>query len=86
MGDLAALEHDVLDAALRQLVAHRQPAVAGADHDHIGPRGLAHARHTLRVVTVTSVGLVTMSNTAERFCDCATSAAICSGVASASIS
>ena len=36
-------------------------------------------------VTVTSVGLVTMSYTAERFCDCATTARISSAVASASI-
>src|SRR5690606_13429859 len=37
-------------------------------------------------VTVTLVGFVMMSNTAERFWDCATSASICSRVASASMS
>jgi hypothetical protein len=35
--------------------------------------------------TLTTVGFVMMSYTAERFCDCATSALISSGVASASI-
>ena len=75
---------DVVDAAPPELVAHRQAIVAGPDDHHVGPA--SHCRHALRAVTVTSVGLVTMSNTAERFCDCATSAAICSGVASASIS
>ena len=35
--------------------------------------------------TATLVGLVTMSNTAERFCDCATSASMSSRDASASI-
>jgi hypothetical protein len=80
MSGLTALDHHVVNRALRELAAHRETAVAAADDGHID------IHHVLLVVTVMSVGLATMSNTAERFCDCATSAAICSGVASASIS
>jgi hypothetical protein len=36
-------------------------------------------------VTVTLVGFVMASKTAERFCDCATNASMSSGLASASI-
>jgi hypothetical protein len=87
VGDLAALDDDMVDRALRQRVAHRQPAVAAADDDDVDrKRPAGDASHDLQDVTVTSVGFAMMSNTAERFCDCATSAAICSGVASASIS
>src|SRR5207248_8886000 len=74
----AALDDHVVDRALRERVAHRQSAVARADDDDVRrarPAG-AGAHHALLAVTVTSVGFVTMSNTAERFCDCATSAAI----------
>jgi len=31
--------------------------------------GRSGGAHALRALTLTSVGLVTMSNTAERFCD-----------------
>ena len=84
----------MLDRAPAERMAHREACVTGADDDDVnGARRPArempiHApcHHVLLVVTVTSVGLVMTSNTAERFCDCATSAAICSAVASASIS
>jgi hypothetical protein len=50
---------------------------------------LRTARTALGVIqlttTVTFVGLVTMSYTAERFCDCATRASISSRLASASM-
>src|SRR5690606_10064267 len=88
--DLAALEHDVVDRALGEAAAHREARVTGADDDHVD--GAGHARRPLLggsnhlTSTVTFVGFVTMSNTAERFWDCATRAAISSGVASASIS
>ncbi|MBI3376008.1 MAG: hypothetical protein HY017_30175 [Betaproteobacteria bacterium] len=57
--------------------------MTGADDDNVNgasPQARCLPRdHVLLVVTVTSVGLAITSNTAERFCDCATSAAICSG-------
>ena len=83
VGDLAALEHDVLERPLRQHPADREAGMPGPD-DHDGyaqRRGRAQA-----TVTVTLVGLVSASKTAERFCDWATSAAISSASASASIS
>ena len=76
---LAALEDHVVDRSGGEVTAHREPGVPGPDHD--GGDG----RHQT-TVTVTSVGFVTMSNTADRFCDCATIAWISSAEASASIS
>jgi hypothetical protein len=64
--------------------------MTGADDDYInhflacGLRASGHRLHP--TVTVTSVGLVMMSNTADRFCDWATSAAISAFEASASMS
>src|SRR5690606_23931210 len=88
--DLAALEHDVLDAALGEAAAHREPAMPRADDDDVNDAG--HRRPPLTegvdhaTSTATFVGFVTISNTAERFCDWATRAAISSRDASASIS
>ena len=89
VGDLAALEHHVVDRALGEAAAHRQPGVAGADDDGRGAHAAAPCSRGERLSctsTVTLVGLVMMSYTAERFCDWATSALISSGVASASMS
>jgi hypothetical protein len=36
LGDAAALEHDMIDAARRQARAHRKPGLAGADDRNIG--------------------------------------------------
>ena len=64
--------------------AHREPRVPGTDDDDVNGAGGADTRArgrqpgTHRTSTATLVGLVTMSNTAERLCDCATSAAISS--------
>ena len=55
--------------------------VTSADHD----RRRVHPCLTQLTSTVTLVGLVMTSKTAERFCDCATSALISSAVALASI-
>src|SRR5690606_32374257 len=89
VGDLAALEHDVIDAALAQAPAHGEAGVPGADDDAFdrahGDPLPAEVDQTF-TATVTLVGLVTTSYTAERFCDCATRARISSGVASASMS
>lgn len=74
---------------------HRQRGAGGRRGGRHGAVKVAQARRrangtvppaqALLAVVRTSVGFATMSSTAERFCDCATSAAICSGVASASI-
>ena len=37
--DPAALEHDVLDAGLRQLAAGREPGLTAADDDRLDPVG-----------------------------------------------
>ena len=62
--------------------------MAGADDDDVMvPHDTRSSRAVCRQLTVTrtSVGLVTMSKTAERFCDWATSASISSSLASASM-
>ena len=79
--DLAALEDDVVDAAVGEDAADGEAGVPGPDDDDAGP-----ARRAQLTVTVTFVGLVMTSKTAERFCDWATSASMSSGLASASIS
>src|SRR6185295_3305906 len=85
VGDFAALEHHVFNGVRRKEPAHRQPRVTGANDDDVSGAGAAcSAGHFTS--THTFVGFVTMSNTAERRCDCATSALIASRVASASIS
>src|SRR5262249_52341118 len=83
VGHLAALEDDMIDRASGQVVAHRQAGMTGADDD--GSDSLSHRRGQL-TSTVTFVGLVMMSYTAERFWDWATSALTSSGEASASMS
>ncbi len=82
VGDLAPFEHDVLDRSLGEHAADREAGVAGPDHHHGDP----HAGGDQLTVTVTFVGLVITSNTADRFCDWATSASRSSWLASASIS
>src|SRR5207302_113711 len=68
-----ALKHDVLDRTAGQEVACRETRMPRADDD----RGDALDGLTSQATsTVTSVGLVSASNTAERFCDWATSASI----------
>ena len=86
MGNLPTVEHDVLDAAFAEDAAHGEAGVTGTDDDDVDHAGLPLAHYALLVVTATSVGLVITSNTAERFCDWATRAAISSALASASIS
>ena len=80
----------MVDRALGKTPAHRQPGMPGADDDRGGlaQRIRPEPRRDPGYLTSTAtlVGLVTMSNTAERFCDWATSALISSLVASASIS
>ena len=84
---LAALEDHVVDRARGEAAAHGQPAVAGPD-DHHGD--VRHGRLSPLGAQFTStamfVGLVSTSNTAERFCDWATSASMSCGLASASMS
>src|SRR5262249_55687209 len=90
--DLAAFEDDVVDRTLGEAAADGEAGMPGPDDDG---RGGANRYRSLGwrdrqavasfTSTVTLVGLVMASNTAERFCDCATTALICSGVASASI-
>ena len=65
-----------------------QAGLARTHHDNrgeAGRRGIEFRVHE-RTSTSTMEGLVTMSYTAERFCDWATTASISSAVASASIS
>lgn len=78
----------MIDRVLAENTAGRQPGVPGADDDRcdvfdVGPVASVAARYTTS--TVTLVGLVTMSYTAERFCDCATSASMSFFEASASM-
>src|SRR5262249_1573469 len=75
----ATLEHDVVDRGVGEEAAGGQPRVPGPDDN----RGDALDQTTS---TVTSVGFVMASNTAERFCDWATSASMSSLEASASMS
>ena len=42
VGDLATLEHHVLERALPELAAHRQAVVAGTDDDHVDGAPAAH--------------------------------------------
>ena len=89
VGHLAALEDHMVDRAPCQAPAHGQAGLASPDHDgrypHCCPL-LWDSRGVYLTSTVTLVGLVMMSYTAERFCDCATSALMSSGDASASMS
>src|SRR6187402_2592231 len=87
--DLTALEDHVVDGEPRQAAAHREPGMTGTDDDDVdgaGQPGASEWTRGHRTSTATLVGFVTMSNTAERFCDCATRAAMSSRDASASIS
>jgi hypothetical protein len=83
----AAFEHDVVDTPPREPPAHREAGLAGPDDDRRrAHHGAIPARRSRQATsTVTLVGLVMMSYTAERFCDCATIALMSSGEASASI-
>ena len=69
-----------IERSVRRL-AHRQAGVAGTDDDGADGRSRRASRSAQwRSATTTFVGLVMMSNTAERFCDWATSASISSAV------
>jgi aspartokinase len=86
---LATLEYHVRHIVLRQQVACSKAGMASTNDDDVSGAGepcayLSITNHLL-TTTFTFVGFVMMSNTAERFCDCATSAAMSSSDASASI-
>ena len=70
---LAALEHDVVDRPLGEEVAGGEAGVPGA-YDNCGE--VLDGECPQATSTVTSVGFVRASNTAERFWDWATSASI----------
>src|SRR5690606_6065260 len=72
------------DAVLAEPTAHGEAGVSGPDDQDLGTH--VELRAPYATETVTLVGLVRASNTAERFCDCATSAAMSSSLASASMS
>ena len=72
----------MVDRPLAEEVAGGEAGVTGADDD--GGEALDRAA-LRRPSTVTSVGFVSASNTAERFCDWATSASISFLEASASM-
>ena len=78
----------MVDGSFGETPAHGEPRVPGADGrdpangTHFSASAVAAAQFTS---TVTLVGFVMTSKTAERFCDWATSALISSGVASASM-
>ncbi len=69
--DLAALEHDVLDRTLAEEIARRQPGVASTNDDDVSgadrPDQLSQDVDHLLTSTLTLVGFVMMSKTAERF-------------------
>ncbi len=69
LGDLAALEYDVADAAVDQAATQCESCLTGADHD-----GFDLPHHTHRTATAISTGtpLVMTSKTAERARDCST--------------
>src|SRR5581483_4373580 len=81
VGHLPALEDDVVDRPVAQEVTRGQARVPRADNDRGGALDGWSPQATS---TVTSVGLVSASNTAERFWDWATSASMSSLDASAS--
>src|ERR1044071_5964103 len=83
---LTALEDHVVDRALGEAAAHGEAGVPRADDESGGSQFTPQLRLFLVVETETLVGLVMTSYTAERFCDCATSASRSSFEASASIS
>jgi len=80
----------VVDRPLGETPARREPRVTGSDDDggdlfdDSSPD--RYVAVVLLTATVTLVGLVTTSYTAERFCDCATIASMSSSDASASMS
>ena len=66
----------MLDGLLAEDVAHGQAGMAGTNDDNVNGSGraagdVAQTAHWL-IRTLTLVGFVMMSNTAERFCDWAT--------------
>ena len=82
VGHLSALKDDVVDRPVAEEVARGEARVAPADDDRGGALdGLAFQATS----TVTFVGFVRASNTAERFWDWATSASISCLDASASM-
>src|SRR5690606_6806627 len=85
-----AFDDHMVNRQIRQAVTHGQARVAGADDNHVygavGETDGWRDHDAFVTSTQSSVGLVTMSNTAERFCGWATTARISSSPASASIS
>src|SRR5215472_1409522 len=79
---LTALEHDMVDRPGAKKMTRCQPGVPSADNDSGDALDSPAAQATS---TVTSVGFVRASNTAERFWDWATSASMSCADASASI-
>ena len=79
---LAALEHDVVDRPVAEETARGKARVPRTDDDRGGALDGLAAQATS---TVTFVGFVRASNTAERFWDWATSASMSSLDASASM-
>ena len=80
--DLATLEHNMIDRSLSEEVARGKAGVAGPDDNR---REVLDGVCPQATSTVTSVGFVSASKTADRFCDWATSASISCSEASASI-
>ena len=65
----------MVDRTLSELIAHSKTGMPSTDHN--GRNAHCYAIGPIQLtLTVTFVGLVTTSNTAERFCDCATMASI----------
>ena len=86
VGDLAAFEHDVIDRPFGQQPAGGKTRMAGADDDRRDAfDGRSSGRCAQATSTVMFTGLASASKTAERFCDCATSASMSFFGASASI-
>ena len=78
----------MVDRAVSEAAAHGQTGVASPDDDGSsapGPGPSSPAFPGQLTSTVTFVGFVRASKTADRFCDWATIALISSGVASASM-
>ena len=80
----------MVDRAIGETLAHGEAGMPGPDDGRGNPANASDSRHggplAYFTETVTLVGLVTISNTAERFWDWATNASMSSRLASASMS
>ncbi|GIT47382.1 MAG: hypothetical protein Ct9H300mP13_1780 [Gammaproteobacteria bacterium] len=67
--NVGAFKHDVIDTSFIEAITHRQSCVTGADYNDINfPRCVrSHRQQTQLTSTVTFVGFVMMSYTADRF-------------------